>query len=312
MPTTHALELTRENLTGSFSREHTPVLTIEPGDTVRCKTLDAGWGLEPMLDIEQERLKFEPRVKGHDDGHALIGPIAITGAQPGMTLEVQINRIIPGSYGFTFAGGWEHPVNKRLGLVESRGIVHQWTLDAASMIGHNQYGHTVSLRPFMGVMGLAPNEPGYHSTTPPRSCGGNIDCKELIVGTTLYLPITVEGAFFYVGDGHGAQGDGESSVTAIECPMEEVELTFNLRDDLPLTLPRAKTPTGWVTFGFDPDLQEATYQALDGMLTLMGEQYGIDRQHALALASVTVDLRVTQIVNDVVGAHAILPDGAIR
>ncbi|MFN8529008.1 MAG: acetamidase/formamidase family protein [Anaerolineae bacterium] len=308
----HHLEPTRENLRGRFSREHAPVLTVQPGDTVTYRTLDAGWGLEQVKWM-QERLMFEPRTSPDDDGHAMIGPIAIAGAKAGMTLEVKIGDIRPGSYGFTFAGGWDCAVNQRLGLVgEGSGVLHQWTLDAEAMTGTNQHGHTVTLHPFMGVMGMPPNEPGMHSTTPPRFCGGNIDCKALVSGSTLYLPIPVDGGLFYVGDGHAAQGDGESSVTAIECPIERVDLTFNVRDDVKLSAPRANTPDGWVTFGFHEDLNEATYLALEGMLTLMGELLGVGRADALALASVAVDLRITQIVNTVRGVHAILPHGAIR
>jgi acetamidase/formamidase len=230
-----------------------------------------------------------------------------------MTLEVQIGVVRPGAYGFCTAGGWLHDVNTRLGLLEEHmGIVHDWALDAATMTGKNQYGHTVTLRPFMGVMGMPPDEPGKHSTQPPRFCGGNIDCKELIAGSTLYLPIPVKDGLFYVGDGHAAQGDGEVSVTAIECPMEHVELTFHVHENLSLTMPRAKTPTGWITFGFHEDLQEATYLALEGMLSLLSEMYQVERVHALALASVSVDMRVTQIVNQVRGVHAFLPHGAIR
>jgi acetamidase/formamidase len=179
------------------------------------------------------------------------------------------------------------------------------------MTGRNQFGQVIALHPFMGVMGVAPAEPGLHATAPPRATGGNIDCKELVAGSTLYLPVRVPGALFSVGDGHGAQGDGEVSKTAVECPMEHVSLTFTLEDQ-PLALPRANAPAGWITFGFHPDLNEATVIALDEMLTLLGTLYGVERPEALALASVLVDLRVTQIANGVHGVHALLPHGALR
>jgi acetamidase/formamidase len=302
MPILHVLEPIRETLIGCFSREHTPILTIDPGDTVRYRTLDAGWGLEPVSLTSTPRRKFGPRTEV-DQGHALIGPVAIRGARPGMTLEVQIGDIRPGPYGFSVAGGWSHPVNERLGLVDQKETVHSWVLNPNTMTGTNQH---------MGVMGMPPDEPGQHSTTPPRTCGGNLDCKELIAGSSLYLPIPVEGGLFYVGDGHAAQGDGEVSETAIECPMERLDLTFHLHADLHLTAPRARTSTGWLTFGLHEDLQEATYLALEGMLALLGELFDIGRADALALASVAVDMRITQIVNGVRGVHAFLPHGAIR
>jgi acetamidase/formamidase len=179
------------------------------------------------------------------------------------------------------------------------------------MEARDEKGRTMKLRPFMGVMGVAPPEPGEHSTTPPRVWGGNIDCKELVSGTTLYLPIGVEGALFSVGDGHGAQGDGEVCGTAIECPMKRVELTFDLVDAPPLKAPRAKTADAWLTFGFDEDLNRAMLMALNGMLDLIQEQRGVDRQEALLLASLAVDLRITQIVNRAQGVHAVLPIDAI-
>ncbi len=161
-------------------------------------------------------------------------------------------------------------------------------------------------------MGLPPTEPGKHPTRPPRFCGGNIDCKELVEGSTLYLPIAVAGGLFSTGDGHARQGDGEVAGPALECPMECAELEFHLRPDLHLTMPRAYTPAGWITFGFNEDLNEAWLQALDGMLDLIGEQYGFDRQQAMALASLVVDMHITQVVNATAGVHCILPDEALQ
>jgi acetamidase/formamidase len=308
------IEPERRTLHGTFSREFEPVLIIDPGDAVRFRTLDAGWNIDPRHsdDPGGKPRKFEPRDPEQDGGHALCGPIAIRGARPGMTLEVRINEIQMGSWGFTPAGGWDSEVYRRLGVVDLPGVVHLWTLDGESMTGRNQHGHVIALRPFMGVMGMPPDEPGLHSTSPPRLWGGNMDCKELVAGSTLYLPIPVEGALFSVGDGHAAQGDGEVCMTAIECPMDRVELTFRLRDDLPLTTPRAHTPAGWLTLGFHEDLNEGAFLAVETMLELMGEQFSLERADALALASLVVDLRITQIVNGVKGVHAVLPHGAVQ
>ncbi len=309
--TTHSLEPVRETTIGCFSPEHSPILTIDPGDTVRYRTLDAGWGIEPLLAADTPRKKIEPRDPETDSGHCLVGPVAIRGAQPGMTLAVEIGAIIPGTHGFCLVGGWEHPVNERFKITQGEHL-HAWTLDRSTMIGRNQHGHSVALKPFMGVMGVAPPEAGIHPTPPPRRWGGNLDCKALTSGSTLYLPVGVEGALFYVGDGHAAQGDGEVCITAIECPMDRVELTFHLRDDMPLNAPRARTPEGWVTFGLHEDLEEAMYLALEEMVALMQTLYGVSQRDALGLASVTVDLRITQIVNGVRGVHAVLPYGAVR
>ncbi len=308
--TTYHIEPTRETLHGTFSREYPPVLTIDSGDTVLFRTLNSAWALEPPFFAKGQVRRFEPRVKERDSGHALCGPIAVRGAQPGMTLEIHINEVRPGEWGWTGGGGRENAVNTHLGLVE-QGVELIWSLDADTLLGKDQYGHTIALHPFMGVMGMPPAEAGRHSTIPPRFCGGNIDCKELVAGSVLYLPITVPEALFSVGDGHAAQGDGEVSGVAIECPIERVDLTFTLRDDLHLTTPRARTDAGWITFGFHENLHEASLIALDAMLDLMDELHHLPRPQALALASLVVDLHVTQIANGVHGIHAILPHEAI-
>lgn len=309
--TIYTIEPDHTTLHGSFSREYAPVLTIDSGDTVHYRTLDAGWHLGPFTD-ERTAPKFEPRSKDLDRGHALCGPVAVRGAQPGMILEVHINEVRPGSWGWTIGGCDENERNKRLGIAGECEVLH-WILDADAMTGRDQYGHTLTLRPFMGVMGMPPAESGIYSTIPPRFCGGNMDCKELIAGSKLYLPISVPDALFFLGDGHAVQGDGEVSCVAIECPMERVSLTFYLRDDIRIKTPRADTPSGWVTLAFHEDLYEATLLALNAMLDLMSEQYHMPRPRALALASLVVDMRVTQIVNgDMVGVHAVLPRGAIR
>jgi acetamidase/formamidase len=159
---------------------------------------------------------------------------------------------------------------------------------------------------------MPPDEPGRHPTSPPRVSGGNIDCRELQASSTLYLPIPVAGALFSAGDGHAAMADGEASTIAIECPMERAELTLTLRDDLRLATPRANTPAGWLTLGFDEDLDEAMFVALDSMLDLLRELHGLGRREALALASLVVHLRITQVVNGVRGVHALLPHDALR
>lgn len=307
----HTLAPERATLHGHFSRDLPPALTIDPGDTVQFTCLEAGWRTEPFPGFEVEGRRFPGRREGElDDGHALTGPVAVRGAQPGMTLAVQIDRLEVGAWGTTFAGGWDSVWNRRLGVTD-KGIYYTWTLERETNTARNQHGLTVKLRPFMGVMGMPANVDGVQPTVPPRRTGGNIDCKELIVGSTLYLPIEVAGGLFSVGDGHALQGDGEVSITAIECPVERVELTFDLLDDMPLTMPVAHTPVGWLAFGFHADLDEAAALATENMLALMGRLHGLERLDALALASLLVDLRVTQMVNEVRGVHALLPHGLI-
>lgn len=171
----------------------------------------------------------------------------------------------------------------------------------------NQHGATVPTAPFLGVMGTAPREPGEHSTIPPRTrSGGNIDCRDLVAGTTLYLPVNVPGGYLFVGDGHAAQGHGEVGGTAIECGMT-TELTVSVVDHPAVDTVRALTPRGRITFGFRADLNSAAGDALAAMLTWMQDLLGMPRPEALALAGVTADLHITQIANRTWGVHAVLP-----
>jgi acetamidase/formamidase len=267
---------------GWFSREYEPVETVEPGGSVSFQSRNAGWKWDPV--------NVGDRPEGA--GHALEGPFELRGARAGETLVVHVDEVTPRPWGETWADG--------------EGFV--WQLEGDWwQLGERR----VRSAPFLGVIGMPPPEPGEHSTIPPRRWGGNIDCKELVAGTTLYLPIPVDGALLMAGDGHGAQGDGEVSGTAIECPLERATLTLAL-DDRELRSPIARTADSWLAFGFDEDLDAAAEQATEAMLDLMVRKFGASRPEALALASVAVDLRVTQVVNQVKGVHAVLRDDAIR
>jgi acetamidase/formamidase len=256
---------------------------IEPGDSVRFETLSIFWWRE----------RGEPFAeRAPDDGHALTGPIEVRGARAGATLSVRVDEVDPGRWGVTLTRE-PHTIEWELG----------------DGFGRASTGHTVRLAPFLGVIGMPPDEPGTHSTEPPRASGGNIDCKELVAGTTLYLPIPVDGALLSAGDAHALQGDGEVSGTAIET-TSHAQLTVDLRDDLELDWPIARTSDAWLTFGFDRDLDHAADIAIAGMLRLLQREHRLSPEDALGLASVAVDLRVTQVVNDVKGVHAVLRDDA--
>ena len=306
--TVHTLDPTPTTTADVFSRDLPPVLTVDPGDTVIVRSLDASGYLEP------QQTPGEPRATmfAESRGHCLTGPIAVRGAEPGMSLAVRLTAIRPDPWGWTVAAARDTALNRRLGLADAPPAWLLWALDADAGIGTDQLGHEVSLAPFLGVMGVPPAEAGEHSTIPPRAVGGgNIDCRALVAGSTLYLPVTVPGALLSLGDGHAAQGDGEVSGTAIECPMT-TEVVLDLVTDPVIAGIHAETPSGRITFGFDTDLNEAMGEALDAMLTWMQAVYRLDRATALALASPTVDLHVTQVANGVWGVHAVLPTDAIR
>jgi acetamidase/formamidase len=300
----HHLDVTRATLHGDFDARRAPALTIDPGDRVTLAAMDAGWHVAPGE-------RYPDRDPKTDAGHALTGPIAVRGAAPGTTLVVHIDELVPGGWGWNAAGGFDSPWNRRLGMAEVEWLQVDWTVDVEAGTCRNQFGHVVPVRPFLGVMGMPPAAPHAVPTAPPRATGGNIDCRELVAGSTLYLPVAVEGGLFSCGDGHAAQSDGELSGMAIECPMDRIALRFDVRDDLPITTPRAETPAGWVTFGFHESLDEAAAIAVGAMLDLMGELAGLERRQALALASLVVDLRVTQVVNGTKGCHCVLPHDAL-
>ncbi len=308
---THTLEPTLATLHGHFSRELAPVLTIASGDRVSFRTLDVAWGVFDHADPFTRAPEFPGRDRERDPGHAIVGPVAIEGARAGDVLEVRIVELRPGAYGWTGAGGVASEWHERLGLVDAPRRDLRFALDPDAGLARTRDGLVLPMRPFLGIVGMPPDEPGRHSTVPPRACGGNIDCRELVAGSTLWLPIAVDGALVSAGDGHALQGDGEVAGPACECPMERAVLEFHVRRDMRLARPRAETPAGWITFGFDRDLNAATEVALADMLELIVELGGGDRARALALASLVVSLRVTQIVNGVRGVHAILPHEAL-
>ena len=288
-----------------FSPDAAPVCMVAPGDEIHVETLDA-WGfLEPQTVPGEMRPVMFPARRGH----CLAGPIAVEGARPGDLLAVRLVDLRPASWGWTSAGAHDTELNRRLAIDQTRWLL--WELDPLARVGTCSAGYTVDLAPFLGVIGLAPAEPGQHSTIPPRACGGNLDCRELVAGSTLFLPVEVDGALLYVGDGHAAQGDGEVSGTAVECAMA-TDLVVGIAEDPALHVLHASTPAGRITFGVDPDLDVAMTQALDAMVGWMAHVLTCSRAEAMALASVAVDLRVTQVVNRTFGVHALWPDGRLR
>ncbi len=309
--TKYTVSPNRDTLFGYYSREEAPVQTIQPGDSVTFQTLDARWSQLDNPDPWTRPPLFEDHAPDRMTGHALCGPVAIAGAEPGMIVEVRFKSIRPGTWGWTRGGGADTDANRSLGVADEPSVLVGWEIDADKRTARNKYGHRIKISPFMGNFGFPDDAPDRQPTLPPRACGGNIDCKELVEGSAVFLPVTVPGGLFYIGDGHAAQGDGEASGTGVECPMERVEVEFALHPAMKLDMLQANTPAGWVTFGFDEDLNKASLIALGQMVDVIAGRSGVDRKYALVLASVAVDLRISQIVNGVKGVHAVLPHDAI-
>ncbi|MGH7131987.1 MAG: acetamidase/formamidase family protein [Phycisphaerales bacterium] len=302
----HWLRPDRPNLHAHFSSLARPVLTIDSGDTVSFATPDVSWGLEPPTSTTAPRRKVEPRDPAKDNGPCLCGPVAVRGAMPGDTLEILMEHVRPSAWGWTYAGnGMANPAyNSALGLIDAPLALMRWELDADRRAATNQLGHSVAVRPFPGTIGLSPAAEHADGWT-PRATGGNMDCRELIAGTMLLLPVEVEGGLLSIGDGHAAQGDGEMSGTAIECAMEEVRVRLTVLSRMRIKGPRIKTAGGWATLGFGSTLDAASMEASSAMLDLLQEELGLGRSDALALASAKVDLRITQQVNPLKGVHAV-------
>lgn len=301
--TSHRLDPTPETVVEVFSRDAPPVLTVDPGDRLVVRSLDASGYLAPQaFPGDRPPTMFTP-----SRGHCLTGPVAVRGAEPGTFLGVRLEALRPDPWGWTVAAAVDNPLNRRLGVAGGDPSWLLWDLDVEQGTATEQRGFRRRLAPFLGVIGVAPDEPGEHSTIPPRTRGGgNVDCRDLVAGSTLYLPVLVPGALLSLGDGHAAQGDGEVCGTAVECAMT-TELVVDVLPERPVQTLHAETPDARITFGFSSDLNEATGDALDAMLTWMQALLGLDRASTLALASACVDLRVTQVVNQTWGVHAVLP-----
>ena len=232
-------------------------------------TLEADWRLGRPQGSPLKAPLF-PRIKGRDDGHALSGPIYVEGARSGMALKVEIAEIVTENWGWSSVGIGNRDHLNRLGFSGEEDF-RVWDLDVHRGICQGPDGMTVPLSPFPGVVAVAPEGEGPVRTHIPGNHGGNLDCRALTAGSTVYLPVFHPGALFSVGDGHGAQGDGESGGTAVECPFRSISLRLSAVDYL-IKSPVAHTAEGWMTFGFHEDLTVAAYEALRNMRLLL--KYG--------------------------------------
>jgi acetamidase/formamidase len=297
MATTHRLD--RSLVHYEWNNALAPRLEIAPGDTVVFETRDAADGYYSLRSTSADVLG-----RGPFRGHPLTGPVRVAGARPGDVLVVEILEVVPDA---PFA--WTAIRPGRGLLPESdfdKPFLQLWDVTDGTHARMGRHGIAVPLEPFPGVMGTALDEPGGHSTMPPRKNGGNMDIKQLTAGTTLFLPVWVDGALFSVGDGHGAQGDGEVCVTAVEM-MARVTLRFGLQPGRRLPEPQLRTggplsPRGnrgphYATTAHGPDLFAAAQQAVRHMIDHLVGERGLSREEAYVLASVAVDLKISEIVD---------------
>ncbi len=284
--------LSAEPTHSRWNRDLKPRLWIESGDVVHMDCLDASGGqvkphstVEDFLGIDRDRI------------HALTGPIGVKGAQPGDVLEVNVLEVRHKGW------GWTSVING-LGFLDERftePYLFHWQLEED--VTRSLAPAVVPVRPFCGVMGVAPHEPSEFRTRPPGNFGGNMDVRDLTGSATLYLPVFNDGALFSAGDAHAAQGDGEVCINGIECPVE-VSFRLALHKNRPLTGPLLEAPNPasdigerWIVIESATDALQAARAATSRMVDLLVAQWGFSPVHAYLLCSVAMDLRLVQVVN---------------
>ena len=281
-----------------------PVLAVDSGATVviECPGLPL-----PRRASVADLSRIDPQRP-----HTIVGPLYVNGARPGDTLVIDILEVeLPQHYGHTV-------VVPGLGLLADEfdtPYLHNFEWEPGAAFTELKAGIRVPISPFCGFLGTVPAAPGEHATTPPRATGGNLDMRDLVAGSRLYLPVEVEGAHFYCGDGHAAQGDGEVCLTAIETGVR-VTLRLSLQSNRSVLTPefecvvRSETATDrarrYGTTGIGPDLYTCSQDAIRRMIDRLSADFGLSREEAYVLCSVAVDLRISEVVdapNWVVSAH---------
>ena len=303
----HLLPATLETTQwGWFDNAQAPVLTIDSGDTVVLETMMHSHNqVVPGRTIEEiKKLRIDHPGRGP---HTLTGPIFVSGAEPGDTLKIKINRIVPRAYAtnFNVPGMFGQFPKEYLD-----GQVKYLYLDMVRMVTEFLPGVYVPVRPFPGTIGVARKEPGRYSSVPPGEFAGNMDIRDLTEGTILYVPVHVPGALLWTGDSHAAQGNGEVNLTAIETAYKEFNITVTVLKDMKLDMPRIETRNSWITMGFDQDLNKAWNGAKDQTIKLLSEQRKITAEQANALMAKVSDCRISQVVNIKKGIHCLNPKNA--
>jgi acetamidase/formamidase len=297
---------------GYYSASAKPVLTIHSGDTVKVETVSgnparleaAGARADQIPDAL--RVIYKEVADRGPGGHILTGPIYVDGAEPGDVLELRILKIeLTSAFAYNSFRPGAGFLPDDFPFARTKII----PLDRARMIGHFSDSVEIPLRPFFGSMGVAPPEAnGRISSAPPWVHAGNLDNKELVEGTTLFIPVHAKGALFEVGDGHAGQGNGEVDITAMETQLTGT-FQFVVRKDMHVKWPRAETPTHYITMGLNEDLSEATRLAIREAVDFLASEKHMSREDAYMLASVAVDFCITQLVDGNKGVHAMIPKG---
>ena len=314
---------------GYWDNSTPPALQIDSGDVVEIETGTHLMGrMVPGADINdwmkwyKEIIDAKPEVYTYADTvtgatknkrgpghHHLTGPIYVNGAEPGDILQVEILDIVPTAYGFNL---YPETSFQRLGLLAEdfpNGKVRWYRVDLKNMKFEFLPGIEIPVRPFPGTIGVELPDAGAWSNVPPGKHGGNMDNKDLVAGTVLYLPVWVKGAGLKTGDSHLAQGHGEVDLNALEGAFRNITLRVTARKDLKelVTWPMASSPAHWIAMGFHTNLLESAKMAVRNAMSFLNKHYGLPKDEAYAFCSMAVDLHVTQLVDYTLGIHAMIP-----
>ena len=300
----HLLPATLETTQwGWFDNAQPPVLRINSGDTVALETMMHSHNqIVPGTTIEQiKKLRTDNPGRGP---HTITGPIYVEGAEPGDVLKVTINKIVPRSYAVNFnVPGMFGEFPKEYADGQVKYLYLDWDKKVTEFLP----GVLIPLQPFPGTIGVARREPGRYSTVPPGEYGGNMDIRDLVEGTILYLPVFVRGGLLWSGDSHAGQGNGEVNLTALETAYKELNITVDVVKGKPLDFPRIETPRSWITLGLDPDLDKAWQGAKAQTVKLLAELRKVSPEQAEKLMVAGSDCRVSQVVDIKKGIHCLSP-----
>ncbi len=320
-PKVHRLKASPETVQwGWLDPKEPPKLTIESGEIVSIETLmhardqiQKGTTMEKIVELRKANPGGGP--------HSITGPIYVKGAMPGDVMEIRILKIVPKKVGANFnLPGKEFPTIGALAPEFPEGHVHYFDIDPKKPTVVFKPGIEIPLKPFPGTLavGIDPADPSPRkggvkdpmapvSTLRPWKNGSNMDINELTAGSTIFIPVFLEGGLIWTGDSHCAQGNGEVNLTAIECSFEEIELQPIVRKDMKLTWPRIETKTHWITVGFDEDLGKAMTSAVAEAVDFLSTTKGLSRDEAYSLVAIAADCRVSQVVDVRKGVHCMIP-----
>ncbi|REG49122.1 acetamidase/formamidase [Paraburkholderia sp. BL6669N2] len=292
---------------GWYDNAQAPVLRIHSGDTVVMETLIHGHAqIVPDMTIEQmtARAKQEQIDAPGRGVHSLTGPVYVEGAKPGDTLKIEIGHIVPTAYGLNFNyPGFAGTFPKQF----PQGQLKYFYLDLARQRFEFAPGIFVPLRPFPGIVSVARAESGRFGTVPPGPFGGNLDINEMVSGTTLYLPVFVDGGLLWSGDSHAAQGNGEVNLTALETAFKELPLKVSVLKGVKLEWPRIETPTYWIAIGYDRDLNVGYELLQQQTIEMIAQQDRLSPEAARARMLATWDCRISEVVNILKGTYCMVP-----